>query len=301
MIHLSIQVRQALVKAILPVLFLLSFLIMMLGLAQPKVVENVRLKVTDFLAPAYALVEQPFEKIQSFLKELLYLGDLTAENRRLREENIKLRRWYHTAMGLAEENATLKNQLHWIPEPTPSFVTARVVMDASGIYNKAVLVALGPNHNVHSFEIVLDASGLVGRVTEVGNRSARILLINDNSSRIPVVLMASHAQAIMAGDNSLTPRLIFYPEDNHPIEGEKVTTDSQTGALPSGIPIGIVHYEQPGKPVVIPYATLDNLTLVRIFDYGINSIVAPDAPTRALPSSRLRRGPVAKPSLLGRG
>ena len=54
-------------------------------------------------------------------------------------------------------------------------------------------------------QIALDASGLVGRVTEVGDRSARVLLVTDMNSRIPVMLEASRAKAILVGANAPFP------------------------------------------------------------------------------------------------
>lgn len=300
MIPISIHIKQVLAKMILPCLFILSCLIMLLGQAQPKLIEVVRLKVTDFLAPGYALIEKPFGVFESFLNSVKNIRNIAAENNSLRAENTQLKRWYYVAMGLAEENIALKNQLHWSPDPNLSFVTARVVADVSGVYHKAILVVLGGNNHVHSGEVALNSFGLVGRVTEVGERSARILLINDSSSRIPVNLMSSHAHAIMAGDNSLYPRLIFYPEDKHPIEGEKVVTDSQGGALPDGIPIGNVHYLAPGQPVIVPYMSLDRLKIIRIVDYGMSAILPPDVCGRmTVPKKKLRLGPVANTNMLG--
>ncbi|MDI2090557.1 rod shape-determining protein MreC [Commensalibacter oyaizuii] len=300
MIPLSIQIKQGLAKLVLPLLFVFACLIMLLGQAQPKFVEAVRLKVSDYLAPGYALVEEPFGVLNGFLQNLKNIQHVAAENKALKDENLQLRRWYHVAMGLADENETLKKQLHWMPDPALSFITTRVVADISGVYRKAILVVLDENHKVRPGQVALDGFGLVGRVTEVGDRSARILLINDDSSRIPVRLLNSHAAAIMAGDNSLYPRLIFYPEDKHPVEGERVVTDAKGEALPAGIPIGYVHYIQPGQPVVIPYLPLDRLKIIRIFDYGMQQIVAPDAPGRVVSTKKKnRQGPVASPNMLG--
>ncbi len=107
---------------------------------------------------------------------------------RLHEENDRLRQWQAVAMALDAENTALKGNLHWIPDPAPSYVTARVVADAGGVYARAVLLSTGPNHMVTKGQIALDERGLVGRVTEVGMRSARVLLITDINSRIPVTL-----------------------------------------------------------------------------------------------------------------
>ncbi|CAI3927635.1 Cell shape-determining protein MreC (MreC) (PDB:2J5U) [Commensalibacter communis] len=301
MIPLSIHLKQGLTKLVLPFLFVMACLVMLIGQAKPKLVEAMRLKVTDFLAPGYALIEEPFNFIYNLAHSLKDIQNLSTDNKKLKEENLQLRRWYHVAMGLSEENIKLKNQLHWIPEPKLSFVTTRVVADVSGVYHKAILVILGEDHAVNPGQVVLDGFGLIGRVTEVGNRSARILLINDDSSRIPIRLSESHAQAIMAGDNSLYPRLIFYPEDKHPIEGEKVLTEGQGDTLPAGIPIGYVHYIKKGQPVVVPYLPLDHLRIVRIVDYGNKEVTPPDAPGRITPSNkRVRQGPVASPTMLER-
>ncbi len=300
MIPISIQIKQALAKLILPFLFVMASLIMLFGQAKPKLIEDIRLKVIDFLLPAYVLVERPFDIVHGFFLNVNTVKNISQEKKKLEEENAQLKGWYHVAIGLAEENVELKNQLHWIPDPTISYITAHVAADGSGIYHKAVLVMLQPGHGVHAGEIALSGFGLIGRVTEIGDRSARILLINDLASRIPVNLMSSHVQAIMAGDNSLYPKLIFYPEDKPPTEGEKVLTDNKGNAFPTGIPVGFVHYLEPGHPVVVPYTSLESLRIVRIFDFKNYDIIPPDAPGRVnLAKKKMKTRPVANPELLG--
>ena len=78
---------------------------------------------------------------------------------RLREENERLRRWERVARALDAENATLKANLHWIPEPAATYVTAPVVADAGGVYARAVLLSLGPNHGIRKGQIALDDRG----------------------------------------------------------------------------------------------------------------------------------------------
>ena len=149
---------------------------------------------------------------------------MQAENARLREENARLRQWQATALALDAENRRLKAELHWVPDPTAAFVTARVVADAGGVYARAVLLAVGPNHFIRRGEIALDQSGLVGRVTEVGARTARVLLITDLNSRIPVILEPSGGHAIMTGTNGPRPRLLYWSDGAPPREGERVVT-----------------------------------------------------------------------------
>ncbi len=278
MIRLSIPARQVLSKLTLPVLTAASFALLLIGKADTMLEDRARVALADALAPIYVVLSQPLGNLRTAVGEVVDLWNMRAENERLRTENARLRQWQSTALALDAENIRLKSELHWVPDPAAAFVTARVVADAGGIYAKAVLLALGPNHFIHPGEIALDENGLVGRVTEVGNRTARVLLITDLNSRVPVILEQSRGRAIMAGTNGPRPRLLYWSDGTPPREGERVVTSPEADAFPANLPVGIVHYNAANVPEVEPSADLDRLEVVRIFDYGLPRKVAPDEP-----------------------
>ncbi len=282
MIRLSIPFRQALAKLTLPVLIAAAFGLMLLGKADAILAERARMALADALAPVFGLIAQPLAGVQRAVDEVQGLMELRSENDRLRQENENLRRWHAVALALDAENATLKANLHWVPDPAPSYLTARVVADAGGVYARAVLLSLGPNHGVTKGQVALDEHGLVGRVTEVGNRSARVLLLTDMNSRIPVTLENSRARAILVGNNGARPRLMYWPEGVMPQEGERVVTSAEAGAFPAGLPVGTVHFTANNVPEVETAARLDRLEVVRIFNYGLNGLVAPENLARPL-------------------
>jgi rod shape-determining protein MreC len=275
-IRLSIQARQALARLTLPVLIVASLALILLGRATPLVPERARITLSDALAPIYAVVDAPLREVRDGAHALRQTLALRSENERLRLENERLRHWYDVAMALDAENATLKDNLHWVPDPKLSYVTARVVADAGGVYARSVLLSVGPHSDIRRGEVALDANGLVGRVTEVGERSARVLLITDMNSRIPVLLEHSRARAILAGANAPNPRLIYLQDGTHPQEGERVVTSAEAGAFPAGLLIGTVHYGQADRIELTPAADLERLEIVRIFDYGLSGISAPE-------------------------
>lgn len=276
MIRLSIPVRQALSRLTLPVLIAVALGVMLLGKADAYLAERARMALADALAPIYGVVSQPLGTIRSAVADAGGLMSLRDANVRLKEENDRLRQWQAVALALDAENSALKANLNWIPDPAPSYITARVVADAGGVYARAVLLSTGPNRAVTKGQIALDERGLVGRVTEVGMRSARVLLITDINSRIPVTLENSRARAMLIGTNNARPRLMFWPEGSMPVEGERVVTSSEANAFPSGLPVGVVHYTASNVPEVEPYAHLDRLEMVRIFDYGLTGIQPPE-------------------------
>lgn len=283
MIRLSIQARQALSKLTLPVLIVVSFGVMLLGKADALLAERARMALADGLAPIFAAISGPLEQVHGVIRDATDLWNLRDENVRLREENEKLRRWQSIALALDAENRRLKANLHWIPDPPASFVTARVVADAGGVYAKAVLLSVGPNHGIRKGEIALDERGLVGRITEVGARTARVLLITDLNSRIPVILESSRAHAILVGTNGPRPRLMYWPEGVMPQEGERVVTSAEANAFPANLPVGTVHFSSNGSPEVEPAARLQRLEIVRIFDYGLNGVAPPEPAQRSTP------------------
>ncbi|GBQ84846.1 rod shape-determining protein MreC [Asaia krungthepensis] len=287
---LSIQGRHALAKLMLPFFFVLAIGLIMLGLTRRPVVDSARLALADGLSPAYRLMAAPETVFSQWKQSVVGLTDIAGENARLRAENQKLRRWYDVAVALANENAQLKASLHWIPDNAPNYVSGHALRDAGGLYWRSILLAVGEDHDIVPGDVALDAAGLLGRVTETGNRTVRILMINDDASRIPVMLTASRGNAIMAGDGSPYPRLIYYAQDNRPVEGERVVTGEQPApdgrehgafaGMPGGLVVGTVHYVRPGSPVVVPEASLDHPDIVRVFNYMSADHAGPDAPGR---------------------
>ncbi|MBL6457285.1 rod shape-determining protein MreC [Belnapia sp. T6] len=286
MIQLSIPLRQALARLTLPVLIALAFGTMLLGKADALLAERARMALADLLTPIWAALQQPVTAVRDAVQEAESLLSLRAENARLREENERLRRWQAVALALEAENALLQRQLAFVPETAPAYTTARVVADGGGIYARAVLLAVGPQHSVRKGQIALDERGLAGRVTEVGGRSARVLLATDMNSRIPVTLEGSRARAIMVGTNGARPRLQHWPEGSAPQDGDRVVTSAEAAAFPAGLPVGIVRRSEGGAPEVELFARLDRLDMVRLFDYGLGGILPPESVARPEPRPR---------------
>jgi rod shape-determining protein MreC len=294
LIRLSIPLRMALSRLSLPVLIAAAFGTMLLGKADALLAERARVALADVLTPIWAALREPVAAARDVVEEARQLVALRTENQRLREENERLRRWHAAALALESEVGMLRRQLAFVPDAAPAFQTVRVVADGGGTYARAVLLAAGPNHGVRKGQVALDERGLVGRVTEVGLRSARVLLATDMNSRIPVTLEGSRARAIMLGTNAARPRLQHWPEGVLPAEGERVVTSAEANAFPAGLPVGVVRWSASGAPEVEMFARLDRLDLVRLFDYGLNGILPPETSIRrepARPASMARRGP----------
>jgi rod shape-determining protein MreC len=285
-IRLSIPLRQALSRLSLPILIAIAFGTMLLGKADALLVERARVALADALAPIYAALAEPASAVRGAVSHVAELVVIREENARLREENERLRRWQAAALAMEAENQMLRRQLAYVPEAAPSYRTARVVADGGGTYARAVLISVNPAFPVRKGQIALDERGYAGRVTEVGSRSARVLLATDINSRVPVTLEGSRGRAMMVGTNGARPRLQYWAEGQRPVDGERVVTSADSVDFPAGLPVGVVRWSEGGAPEVELFAHLDRLDMVRIFDYGLGGILPPEAVARPEPRSR---------------
>jgi rod shape-determining protein MreC len=261
----------------------MAFGTMLLGKVDALLAERTRMALADMLTPIWGALQQPVSVVRGAVQEVDSLLNLRSETLRLREENERLRRWQAAALALEAENAMLRGHLAFVPDAAPAFRTARVVADGGGIYARAVLLAAGPNHSVRKGQIALDERGLAGRVSEVGARSARVVLATDMNSRIPVTVEGSRARAILVGTNGARPRLQHWPEGSVPQDGDRVVTSAEAAAFPAGLPVGIVRWSEAGAPEVELFSRLDRLDVVRLFDYGLGGIQPPEAVARPEP------------------
>jgi rod shape-determining protein MreC len=261
--------RAALQRITFPLLVVLSAMMIILGKADQIVLESLRNSVMDAAAPTLELLSRPAAVFASAADHVRGLITVYQENTRLAEENERLLGWQQAALKLASENAQLHDLLKLAPEPASSFVTARVIANSGGAYVRSVMVNAGRENGVARGQAALTGEGLAGRVTEVGNRAARILLITDLNSRVPVIVQGSRQRAVLAGDNSDHPALLYLETGAAIRIGDRIVTSGQGGVFPPGLPVGVVAAFDGGSPRVEPYAALSRVDYLRLVDYGL--------------------------------
>jgi rod shape-determining protein MreC len=256
----------------------LTFALMLIGKADTVLVERARDAVTDAVTPVLRVMSQPASGVADFVNNLRELAAIREENAELREANARLLQWQSAAQRLEAENQSLRSLTALVPEPTATFVTARVVADTGGAFAQSILITAGQSQGVKKGQIVMAGEGLVGRVMQAGMYSARVLLVTDINSRIPVLVGEAGNRAILAGDNGLRPRLLFLGNTSAAAPGDKVVTSGDAEAFPPGLPIGQVARVDEGVVDVEPFVVRDKIQYVRIADYGLTGILAQQPP-----------------------
>jgi len=254
-------------------LILLAVALMVLGKLDANVMEIARMNVTDAVSPILNVLSKPVKTVNQLINEVLGVYNIREKNILLKQEKDRLLQWQMLARKLKVENRNLRNLLNFPVDPAAGFITARVIADTGGAFANSVVINVGNKSGVLKGQPTITGEGLVGRVTDVGKRSSRVLLITDLNSRIPVVIQSSQARAIMAGDNSYQPRLIYLSPGALVSQGDRIVTSGHGGAFPPGIPVGLVASVDVNGTRIKPFVDRYRVTHLRVLDYGLTGIV----------------------------
>jgi rod shape-determining protein MreC len=272
-------------------LILLAVALMVLGKLDANVMEIARMNVTDAVSPILNVLSKPVKTVNQLINEVLGVYNIREKNILLKQEKDRLLQWQMLARKLKVENRNLRNLLNFPVDPAAGFITARVIADTGGAFANSVVINVGNKSGVLKGQPTITGEGLVGRVTDVGKRSSRVLLITDLNSRIPVVIQSSQARAIMAGDNSYQPRLIYLSPGALVSQGDRIVTSGHGGAFPPGIPVGLVASVNVNGTRIKPFVERYRVTHLRVLDYGLTGIVEtpPIHGLQAVPGGNKRR------------
>jgi rod shape-determining protein MreC len=292
-VRLAVPLRALTQRFAFLFLILAAFGLMLLGKAENVMMERLRAGVLDVVAPILEIASHPVTTVADAIENARQLIDLRGENERLRAQNSQLLKWQDAARNLAAENVAFKKLLKFVPPPRAQYATARIIAASGGVFVRSVLVNAGKRDGLAKGQAVITGDGLAGRIVSVGVGSARVLLISDLNSRIPVLFEGSRRRAILAGDNSETPRLVFLKRRGRIAPGERILTSGHGGVFPPGIPVGVVSSSRDGGNKVLPFVRADLLEYVRIVDYRPASM-EPDAVSGTEPVAEpAPTGPIA--------
>ena len=290
MIRLSAQLRMTIQRATLPVLVLLSAAIVVLGKADQLLFDSLRTTMTDSLSPVLGALSRPLNAAGNAIDRVRLIVATYQENVRLEAENERLLQWQQTALSLDADNKQLRGLLKAVPENSVSYITARVIGNSGGAYVRTILVNTGSEDHVARGQAAMTGEGLVGRLTEVGSRASRVLLITDLNSRVPVTIEGSRASAVLAGDNSERPRLMYMPSGDSTKIGDRVVTSGEGGVFPPGLPVGVVAEIDGGGPRVEPFVEMSQIGYVLVVDYGLARDLPQPLPMLARPKRSKTQG-----------
>lgn len=237
-----------------------------LSSAQHPILSSLESMMMDVTTPAVHFLSQPVEWTKEYIRNN---DSLREEINRLREENKKLLDWQVLAQKRERENQYLKEMLNTDPNLPNSIVTTKILGIPNDGYRSTMLIANSSSLDLAKNQAVVCPDGIIGRIINIGITTARVMLITDLNSRIPVRLESTGEQAILSGQNNPRELTVIHldssssPESQlstkkDPIKiGDRFLTSGYGGIYPPGLPVAIVTNVQNG---VITATTISDVT-----------------------------------------
>jgi rod shape-determining protein MreC len=262
---IALSVQDVRFKISLGLFLILAFTFLILGHSHNRIAVMGRMMLTDFFAPTVHFMAQPVQQIASFGDNWQQWQNVYAENERLRAENTQLKQWQHLSLDLSAQNEALRELLHSPVVASHSYLSAKIIGGGATAFDQTQILDSGVAEGVAVDMPVISSAGIVGRVTETGVHTARVMPITDINSRIAVVSQDGREHAIAAGRNDELLELRYLPRQSTLKLGEIVVTSGDAALIPSGIPVGRVVQVKKDRVLVRPlidWSRLDFVSLI---------------------------------------
>ncbi|MBB3994772.1 rod shape-determining protein MreC [Sulfitobacter undariae] len=259
---------------------LMALLVVILGaifllwrIDSPRV-ERFRAQVTDKFVPNLSWAMAPVTGSINLLRDFQSYQRLAAQNQELRSELRRMQTWKEAALQLEQENARLLDLNKVRLDPRLTYVTGVVLADSGSPFRQSVLLNVGARDGLVEGWATMDGIGLVGRISGLGENTARVILLTDTSSRIPAVIQPSGQRAIIAGDNSSAPPIDFLENPDLVRPGDRVISSGDGGVFPEGLLIGQIAADPSGRLRVRLAADFERLEFLRVLrHHGTDAVV----------------------------
>jgi rod shape-determining protein MreC len=247
--------------------------------------ETVRLSLSVLSHPIQQLATMPGEAVAR-------IADYFASQDRLLRENRDLRAQVLEQSAEAQETRLLKSEVAHLTAMTSSNgryadhgTVAEVLYAARNPFTRKIVVDKGLTHSIHAGMPVIDGSGVVGQVTNVGTFTSEVTLVTEKDQSVPVMVVRNGLRAIAVGsgkDGSID--IPFMPVSADVQTGDVFVTSGIDGTYPPGLVVAEVTSVQ--KNAAYVFAKISAKPAAGVDYYRYVMLLPQPAPGAAAPQSK---------------
>ncbi|MDO6461103.1 rod shape-determining protein MreC [Granulosicoccaceae sp. 1_MG-2023] len=224
---------------------------------QNRALLTLRSVMSEMLYPVQFVVSLPVAAFDSLHEALASRTHLIEENRRLRDAQLIYQARLQKLALLEAENDRLHKLLSSAQRLEQRVLVAEMLAVDLDPFRQNILINKGRSDDVYLGQPVIDASGIMGQITQVSSHSSTALLISDPSHSIPVRVVRNGLRTIATGMGRPDRIKLNYIPGNGDIEvGDLLVSSGLGGRFPVDLPVGLVTevHRPPGKAFATVYA-----------------------------------------------
>jgi rod shape-determining protein MreC len=211
----------------------------------------IRIWAVDTITPLERVLVWAQNDVHNLWNNYFFLRGVRAENRQLREQIEQMR----LAQVRLNEDAAQAHRLQTLLGFKEQFIArtlpAQVIGSSASDLSRSIYIDKGSDQGIATDMPVITAGGIVGKVLRVYPSTSLVLMINDQSSGVGVLLEKSRLQGVLRGtaDGELNLERVMSDEQVAP--GETVLSSGGDQIFPKGLPVGVVSRVSPGKELFL--------------------------------------------------
>ena len=261
----SFAKKKSIPSFLLPLLFLLTFFLIIFNKTDYFLIDKVKGYGVDYLLPVTKVISSPVTTISNISLRIQNIQYLENENLQLKEEIIRLKKWQTLAIKNSRENRVFKKLLNSTTHQVDIIKTASVINQTPGLYTKQVIINAGLNYNIVKDLAVINEKGLVGKTILSTNSNSKVLLINDSSSSIPVKTLSDNSYSMLTGSADGKFLISSYTQNNQlPRLGDLLVTSGNAKIFPRDILVAKVIKVNADHYIALPYVDFNNLNYLQV-------------------------------------
>lgn len=219
----------------------LGLALLMLSLWQPAAFAPLRGVASDVVAPVGTGGALVRNQSQGFFASIGGYYNAGQQNAALREEMEIARIRLAEADAVKAENLRLKGLLGLREADVKPVVTAQLVGSTATSARRHAYLSAGASDGVRPGMSVLSERGVIGRVLETGRNSARVLLLTDSESVLPVRRAKDNIIAFAEGRGDGLVQIRLVNLGINPLKiGDMMVTSGAGGYYRPGVAVAVI-------------------------------------------------------------
>ena len=261
----SVTKKKTFSGVFLSVLFVLTLLLILFNKTDYYIANKLKHVGVDIISPITKIISAPVTIVTNIGLRLNNIRYLEGENLKLKQEIIRLKKWQTLAIKNTRENRVFKRLLNSTSNKIEIIKTASVINHTINLYVNAITINAGLEHKVKEDLAVINEKGLVGKTVTSSNQNSKVLLINDQTSSVPVKNLSDKSYSIVRGTaNGKYLISAFIKGETLPKVGDLLVTSGNAKIFPRDILVGKVILVREDDYLAIPYVDFNNLGYVQV-------------------------------------
>lgn len=158
----------------------------------------------------------------------------------LRKETYFLKNKLNSMNEVYQENLRLKDILALKQKSPLKFIAARVIARSPDNWSSGLLIDKGSYSGIKKGMAVVTYLGLIGRVIETTNQTAKIMLLTDPNLGISCLVQRSRQEGLVCGTLGSNLIMKYLPEDADIKLQDVVVSSGLNNSYPKGLLVGRV-------------------------------------------------------------